>query len=77
MVATGLTYPLDIMPSFVQAISSWLPVTYTTEAIRIYTYNAGQSLTTHIVVLVVTALIGLLGTVLATKYVSAKQTHDA
>ncbi len=72
MVATGLTYPMDIMPSFIQTISSWLPLTYTTEAIRIYTSNAGQSLAVHMTVLAITAFVGILGTILATKYASEK-----
>lgn len=77
MIATGLTYPMEVLPSFLQGLSAMLPMTYVTDAIRIYTSNAGQSLTLHIAVLVITAIIGVIGTVIAANKAKVAETNYA
>lgn len=77
MVATGLTYPMEVLPSFLQGLNAMLPMSYVTDAIRIYTSNAGQSLTLHIAVLVITAIIGVIGTVIAANKAKVAETNYA
>jgi ABC-type uncharacterized transport system permease subunit len=35
LVFCGTTYPLTVLPAWMQAISAWLPLTYTIHAIRV------------------------------------------
>lgn len=39
MIFTGVSYPLAVMPGWMQTISAWLPLTYSIHAIRAVTLN--------------------------------------
>ena len=40
MIFTGVSYPLAVMPGWMQTISAWLPLTYSIHAIRAVTLNS-------------------------------------
>lgn len=39
MIFTGVSYPLAVMPGWMQTVASWLPLTYAVHAIRAVTLN--------------------------------------
>lgn len=41
MIFTGVSYPLAVMPDWMQQVAAWLPLTYSLHAIREVTLNGG------------------------------------
>ena len=39
MIFTGVSYPLAVMPGWMQTVAAWLPLTYAVHAIREVTLN--------------------------------------
>ncbi|MBX3010280.1 MAG: ABC transporter permease [Caldilineaceae bacterium] len=39
MIFTGVSYPLSVMPAWMQSVAAWLPLTYAIQAIRAVTLN--------------------------------------
>ncbi|MEZ4862860.1 MAG: ABC transporter permease [Caldilineaceae bacterium] len=44
MIFTGVSYPLAVMPGWMQTVAGWLPLTYTVHAIRNVTLNGATLL---------------------------------